>query len=121
MKYTPRSDEEIRTLAEDLYRGRIFTDRHIKGDGERMARSVFMGLNFLSDKDLKMYRKWNVGLFYEYMDKACPVSVNGYPTFMSFRILSEDDAKRLFTMHDKIKSAVDNVGNPEKKEERRKS
>lgn len=121
MKYVPKTEKEIRSLAEELYKGQIFTDRHIRHDPQRTIKSVFMGINFLSDKDLKELRAWNTGLFYEYLSAAGPVSVNGYPTFFSFRILSKDDARRLFTMHDKIKSAVENVGTAEKKEERRKS
>jgi hypothetical protein len=116
--YAPKTDEEIKALAEDLYRGRIFTDRHIR-NGDKMATSVFMPIAFFDEKTLKSLREAKIGLFYEYMDKACPVSVNGYPTFGSVRMLSQDDTKRLFELHDKIKSAVENVVNAEKKEERK--
>lgn len=121
MKYTPRSDDEIRALAQDLYQGRIFTDRHIKKGDEMRALTVFMPLAFMKPKDLEGLKKNKIGLFYEYLSKAGGRSVNGYPTFGSMNVLSEGDAKRLFETYEKIKSAVENVVGAEKKEERRKS
>lgn len=121
MKYVPKSDAEIRELAQDLYQGRIFTDRHIKKGDEERALTVFMPLAFLKPKDVQDLKKNNIGLFYEYLSEAGPRSVNGYPTFASFNALSQDDAKRLFETYEKIKAAVENVIGAEKKEERRKS
>jgi hypothetical protein len=115
MDYIPKSDAEIRKLAEDLYRGLIFTDRHVGDKNPDMIKSVFMPIFFLEEKDIKSLKKAKIGLFFEYYDKAGPMSVNGYPTFFSVQMLSEDDTKRLFEVHDKIKSAVENAMNAEKK------
>lgn len=115
MEYVPKTDAEIRQLAEDLYRDMIFTDRHIAGRDPHMAKSVFMPLFFLEEKDIESLKEAKIGLFYEYYKAAGPMSVNGYPTFFSVQMLSESDTKRLFEAHEKIKSAVENAMNGEKK------
>src|SRR5262249_16570090 len=119
MDYVPKTDAEIRQLAEDLYRGLIFTDRHI-GNQPNLIKSVFMPLFFLEEKDIESLKQAKIGLFFEYIKEAGPMFINGFPIFSSMQMLSDDDAKRLFAVHDKIKSAVDNAMGAEKKEERRK-
>lgn len=115
MDYVPKTDAEIRQLAEDLYRDLIFTDRHINGGNTDMIKSIFMPLFFLEEKDIESLKKAKIGLFFEYYKAAGPMSVNGYPTFFSVQMLSESDTKRLFETHNKIKSAVENAMNGEKK------
>jgi len=41
----------------------------------------------------------NIGMVYEYYDKAGPRSINGYPIFMSMKILSIDDTKKFRDMY----------------------
>jgi len=51
-----------------------------------------------SDDDIATIRAdWlrNVGALYEYMDKAAPRSINGYPCFFSCEVLHTDDWKRV--------------------------
>lgn len=42
-----------------------------------------------------------VGMLYEYMDKAGPRSVNGYPCFFSFRWLDKRDSRRVVTLYNR--------------------
>lgn len=55
----------------------------------------------------KLYKAWvmefggNIGIFYEYYDKAGPRSCNGYPMFMSFRILNRPDWERVWKAYER--------------------
>lgn len=43
----------------------------------------------------------NIGMVYEYMDKAGPRSVNGYPMFMSINVLSIEETKKFADKYNK--------------------
>jgi len=43
------------------------------------------------------------------MDKAGPMAVNGMPMFLSFRLVSIDDTKKVLERYNKIKEAVTNA------------
>ena len=55
----------------------------------------------------KLYEDWvkeyrgDIGIFYEYYDKAMPRSCNGLPCFMSFAILSWGDWERVWKAYEK--------------------
>jgi hypothetical protein len=38
----------------------------------------------------------SIGLIYEYLSAALPISVNGKPIFFSLRLLNHDDTKKMF-------------------------
>ena len=46
----------------------------------------------------------DIGLIYEYLDQAGPMSVNGLPMFMSFKILNQTDAT---VVHEKVKAIIE--------------
>lgn len=90
-----KSDSELRQIARDYVERRIFTDRNCPGD---LLTSVFMvaalgglaeQIQFLKDNPESDAR---LGLIYEYLEDAGPRSVNGYPMFMSLKILNAKDA-----------------------------
>lgn len=94
-EYTPKTDEEIKTLAIDLQAGKIYTDRHVKNPSELGMVFMAIALGALSgwtEEDIK-----KLGLVYEYISEAGPRGVNGHPCFMSHRILSIEDAEKVFT------------------------
>lgn len=66
---------------------------HIKG------LSVFIPLAFLDANGLANLRKRKVYRIYEYIDKASPKAINGYPIFTSFQTLTEDETKILNKYH----------------------
>ncbi len=103
-KYNPMPDDEIKKLAEDIYTGLVFTDRHIR-DTEDIQR-VFTPLIFLDDKLCKRLRNDPPGMIYEYMENAARQSINGMPIFFSFRIASKEDTKKVFDKYNKIVKAV---------------
>jgi hypothetical protein len=102
-----RSDEELKKLALDYYKGLIFSDRQCRTPED--ARSVFMILFFMNKKQLEALQKNPPKLIFEYYDKATPMAVNGYPTFFSCSFLSEEEFKKFAEFYDKIKGSVDEV------------
>lgn len=104
LSYKPMTDDEIKRIAEDIYRGLIFTDRHIKNPEE--ISSVFMPLVLLDKRQCEELKNNPPGMIYEYIDKAGNMAINGMPTFMSFRMTSQEDAKKIFEKYDQIVEAV---------------
>lgn len=106
MKRKHLTDEEIKQLAEDLYKGLIFTDRHIHDP--KLVPMVFMPLVFLDKKQIDEIQE-DFGFMYEYMSEAGPRAINDMPMFTSAKIVNKEDAKKVFEKYEQIKSAVDNI------------
>lgn len=86
-----RSEEELRTIARDIIYGKAFSDlnfRH-KGEASNMIGSVFMPILLMGNKQRNhLIRYVKPQLMFEYLDKAGPIAVNGYPTFFSVQFIS---------------------------------
>lgn len=54
-------------------------------------------------------RKDEPGMIYEYFSEAGPRSVNGYPTFVSLHMVSQEDAIKVWEKYELIKKAVEGV------------
>lgn len=106
-KYRRMTDKEIKKLAEDMYKGLIFTDMHIRNSED--IPMVFQPLIFIHEEQLEELRSGPPGLLYEYMSEAGPRSINGMPIFWSFNMLSQEDTKKLFEYYNKIKEAIEKV------------
>jgi hypothetical protein len=107
-RYRPMTDDEIRKLAEDMYKGLIFTDRHLENQKE--LPMVFMPLALMDKELIGELVKNPPGMIYEYLDKAGPMAINGMPMFLSLKMTSIDDAKKVFGHYHKIKEAVQTLG-----------
>ena len=103
--YKPLADEEVKKLADDIYKGLVFTDRHMNNPGD-MPR-VFMPLALLKKEQIDEFNANPPGMVYEYMDKAGPMSINGMPMFFSFRFISQKDAKKVSKKYIQIKNAIE--------------
>lgn len=105
--YQPVSDEEIVNLARALVGGQVFTSHHIPMDDQWSQTVQFVwlpiGLGGLSEAMIDEFNKHKV-VFYEYLDKAGPRSVNGYPSFFSVRFISWEQFKQAL---DKSRSALE--------------
>ncbi len=102
--YIPMTDQDIKKLAEDMYKELIFTDRHIENKEE--IPMVFMPLALVGREILGELADHPPGMIYEYMSKAGPMSINGMPIFASFRVVSIEDTKKVFAHYNKIRDAV---------------
>ena len=105
--YKPMTDQEIKQLAEDMYKGIVFTDKHLQRRGD--IQSVFAVLALMSAEQIEELKKIPPGMIYEYFDRAGPMAVNGMPIFFSFKIVSIDDTKKVLTRYNNIIDAVAKV------------
>lgn len=105
--FTPLTDKEIANLANDMYRGLIFTDRHVQRHED--VPSVFMPLILLKEEDIEKLKANPPGMIYEYLDQAGPRAINGMPVFWSFRMIGTEDATKVMERYKKIKQAVEDV------------
>ena len=48
-------------------------------------------------------------MIFEYMEEAGPTSINGYPSFGSFRYINKEDWPTFVDYYEKIKNALENI------------
>ena len=110
-KYIPKTDDELKGIAKDLWAGRIFSDRHINSlkDDPNVLGMVFMPMVFISNETRKKLSNLKVSFIYEYLDKASPRSINGMPVFFSCRTLTELETKKMFEYYEKFKQIADTL------------
>jgi hypothetical protein len=90
--YTSKTPAEIEQLAWDIEGGRVFGSWDCPPE---MISMCFMVVIFLEKKHLDALAEAKVAHMYEYLDKASPRSVNGYPSFFSARYIDQDDMKKV--------------------------
>lgn len=100
------TDDEIISLAEDIYRDRVFTSNQIRPGDLNMLPVIFLPIIFADKKFIELMQKDAPGMIYEHICEAGPRAVNGYPTFFSFHIVSQEDAKKGWEKFERIKNAV---------------
>lgn len=86
------SEEDLKTFVTDFLAGKIFTDRQVRNGPD--IPMVFMVLALGGLEGLTKEQVDNIGLVYEYLDKAAPRSINGEPIFFSCRFLNVAQAER---------------------------
>ena len=105
VNYTSLTDEEIKKLADDIYKGLVFSDRNIENPSD--VPRVFVPLILMGEEQIEEFRTNPPGMIYEYLDKAGPMAMNGMPIFFSFRLISQEDAKKVNKKYVQIKEAVE--------------
>lgn len=80
-------EETLKEFVRGFCDGRIFTSAQVSGDSQVLGM-VFMPLLFGALNDLEYS---SIGVVYEYLDKAGPRSINGYPIFFSMRMMNVSD------------------------------
>lgn len=103
-----KTNAELKQLAVDMRAGRIFTSAQIENPANNL-KSAFMVLALMDQKQLDDLKAEKPGLFFEYMDKAAPRSVNGYPCFFSFSILTIPETKKFWRYVKKLEQAEEAV------------
>lgn len=103
----PKTDEELKQLARDLYSGKVYTDRHIP-EGER-PEMVFMGLVLGGPEFIQRLKDEKIWMMYQYMSEACPMAVNGQPSFLTFHTLNQEECERLDVYYKKILDAMEDL------------
>ena len=105
-KQCPRmTEDEIKAMAMEFVKGRLFCATHIPPEQQAaMVPAVFMPLMLggLDDIDVE-----TIGNIVENMDAAGPRCVNGYPMFLSMRLVHKDDWDAVYELAVKAQGALD--------------
>jgi hypothetical protein len=102
------SDEKLRQFVDDFVSNRIFTTAHLHDHEVDLVPMIFMPISLGCFSKVQPDSLKNIGVIWEYLDKAGPRSINGKPIFFTFNMLHIEDWKR----------AIPAI---QKEEERRKS
>jgi hypothetical protein len=86
-----KATKEQKKLALDIAEGQVFGSWSIDKHDEKLMGNIFMPLIFMSKEQLESMTKNKVIHIYEYVHKAGPRSINGYPIFSSMRYMSKDE------------------------------
>ena len=101
--------DEIKQLATDTFKEKVFFTTMIREIDMHLIPSIFMPVTFLKEEQIKQLQDDKVVAFYEYMEKASPRCINGYPIFMSMQTITGDDLKDLQKIVGKLTEATDAV------------
>lgn len=91
-----------------MNRGQIFTDMHIREADIHLLPCIYMPIA-LGGLDFPKEELQKIGMIYERMDRAEPRSINGYPIFLSFKLVSREDADYIVTKAEEFKAAEDKL------------
>ncbi len=89
------NDKEKKTLAVDIVDGKVFGTWSIGEADINVIPMIFMPLALADKKVLQSMETDKIRQVYEYMDKAGPRGINGFPTFFSMHLINEDDWKEV--------------------------
>ena len=103
-----KTDEELKSIAKDLYQEKIFCDRFLH-DPKTELSMVFMAIALLDKQTAEELMSKKPAFIYEYYSKAGPMSVNGYPTFFSFKFLIQEEYEKMIKYFNKIIESVNNL------------
>ncbi len=95
-------DWELEQIAKDLAAGKIFTDRNCSSPEEFMETFPIIGM--LKWESMAAQQEWaqNLGMIFEYNDKALVLETDEDPPqftrmFLSFRLLNKEDAEKVLS------------------------
>ena len=104
--YTSRPDAELKKIAADKKKKKVFTDRFVRFPSE--LPMIFLPLIFM-DTEMALNFANDLGMIFEYYSEAGPGSYNGYPIFMSLERLDRKDSDRLIGFYDEYKAMQDKI------------
>lgn len=94
-----KTDEELKQLAMDIYKEKVFTNFNI--NPEEM-NSTFMPLCLMVDEEIEKFKEKKPTLIYEYMNSSASRSVNGHPVFFSFQYLVKEEHEIMAKYYNKF-------------------
>jgi hypothetical protein len=100
LKIERRTKEELAQIAKDMVEGKIFCDRHLKGDDIEMLSKIFVPLALGAISSLTEEKQNDIGMIFEHIDNDMAIieaDKNGeevdhsLPLFMSMQIIHTED------------------------------
>lgn len=108
--YDALSDESIFEIAEGIHKGKIFTSNHVRKGDEQCVSMIFMVMMFNDDPSfIPWMLRCKIYVLFEYMDKASPRGINGYPIFTSCNFLDQSDWKRVCDVLKKLEESESKI------------
>lgn len=101
-----KTDEELRTFVLDFIGGQIFCMQHVPSEEMDLVKSIFM---VIAMGGLQGVEPASIGTIYEYLAEAGPRQINGYPIFMSCKMLNREDWERARKAILEQKDRLDNL------------
>lgn len=84
--------KDLAKFVMDFCDGKVFTSAHIRdSQAEHLLHIVFLPLALGGLQGMYECEVKRIGLIWEYMSEAGYRAINGYPTFLSCRIMSKED------------------------------
>ncbi len=97
-QYAPHSREEIREAALGLISGNVVGSWQIPSHEENILPTIFLPLIAIDALEMKRWKRDGIVHIYGHLRDAGSRSINGWPIFMKFRTVNEDDLKRIIKM-----------------------
>jgi hypothetical protein len=106
-QYVPLSEEALKELAIGVVNDKVFGSWMLPEYELNLLGMIFMPLSLMDDISRKQMRRDGIVHLFQWKSEAGPRGINGYPIFMSFRTLNEDDTKRLSKKIKQVQEALD--------------
>lgn len=99
MTDAPKTPQELRQLAVDIVGGRVFTSNHIpESVPPETIMQIFIPFGIAiaqGGEAARTLMEGDIGMIYEYLSAAGSRGVNGYPSFLSFRMLTHAETEQV--------------------------
>lgn len=107
-KQEPRTDKDLKELAFDIYAGRALLGSQVPPE---LVKVVFLPLYFMDKEQWKelVADLGKGGDIVGRMDDALSRSINGYPIFARFSVLSTEERKKVHRYIEAFKTLYDEV------------
>jgi hypothetical protein len=96
--YVAHTPEQMRQLAIDVAAGSVFGSWQLPEHDMQHVNLIFMPLMFMDDIMVKEMQRDGAMHFYGHMRDSFDRGINGYPIFMSVRVIDAADCARLNQM-----------------------
>ena len=106
-KRPSKPKEFLKELAQQVYRGEVFTSFQIQNPND--ISSVFMPLMLMSPDMGQSMHQDKPCMFYADMKDRFPTGINGYPCFGSVAYLTREEAETFDDYYKKIEKAINEV------------
>lgn len=101
------TEERLKELALDIVKDKIFLSDYLTpSEASSLLNVIFMPLLFFDQKQIDEMKEDNIATFYGYYSDAGPRAINGFPQFMSFGMLTEEQRVKVFNYCDKYREVL---------------